>query len=50
MKQVWVSAHAKSFKLDWSAEAQAFVLPGGQTLRELMSECVSKQIGEEVNL
>ena len=28
VKQVWVSAHAKSFKLDWSAEAQAFVLPG----------------------
>lgn len=50
VKQVWVSAHVKSFKLDWSPEAQAFVLPGGQTLRELMSECVSKQIGEEVNL
>ena len=50
VKQVWVSAHVRSFKLDWSAEAQAFVHPGGQTLRELMGECVSKQIGEEVNL
>ena len=50
VKQVWVSAHVRSFKLDWNSDAQAFVLPGGQTLRELMGECVSKQIGEEVNL
>lgn len=51
VRQVWVSAHSKSFKLDWSDAAGAFVLPGtGQTLAELMAEQISKQIGEEVTL
>jgi CyaY protein len=50
VKQIWVSAHVKSFKLDWSEQARAFVLPGGQTLRELMAECVAKQVGEKVEL
>lgn len=50
VKQVWVSAHVKSFKLDWSDAARAFALPSGQTLKELMAECVAKQIGEEVEL
>jgi CyaY protein len=50
VKQIWVSAHVKSFKLDWNEQAQAFVLPTGQTLKELMADCVARQVGEEVEL
>jgi CyaY protein len=51
VRQIWVSAHSKSFKLDWDEVRQAFVLPDtGQTLTELMSSVIGRQIGEEVAL
>jgi CyaY protein len=51
VRQIWVSAHSKSFKLDWDEVRQAFVLPGtGQSLTELMSSVIGQQIGEEVTL
>ena len=51
VRQIWVSAHSKSFKLDWDAPRNAFVLPEtGQTLTELMQSAISKQLGEEVAL
>ncbi|HZS56315.1 MAG TPA: iron donor protein CyaY [Bryobacteraceae bacterium] len=51
VRQIWVSAHSKSFKLDWDEVRQAFVLPDtGQTLTELMSSVIGQQIGEEVAL
>jgi CyaY protein len=50
VKQVWVSAHVKSFKLDWSEAEHAFVLPSGQTLKELIAECISKQVGADISL
>jgi CyaY protein len=50
VKQIWVSAHVKSFKLDWNETAQAFTLPTGQTLKQLMAECVTKQLGQTVDL
>lgn len=51
VRQIWVSAHSKSFKLDWSSDRNAFVLPGtGQTLTELIQEAIAKQLGEEVSL
>lgn len=51
VRQIWVSAHSKSFKLDWEPERKEFVLPeSGQTLTELITEAVSKQIGEAVEL
>ena len=49
VRQIWVSAHLKSFKLDWDAARNAFVL-GGQTLAELMADAVSKQLGETITL
>jgi CyaY protein len=49
VKQIWVSAHSKSFKLDWDAGRSAFVL-GGQSLSELIAEAIGKQLGEEVEL
>ena len=49
--QIWVSAHSKSFKLDWDDDARAFVLPGTkQTLVDMIGEAVAQQLGEEVKL
>jgi iron donor protein CyaY len=51
VRQIWVSAHSKSFKLDWNAAQSRFVLPAtGQTLAGLISEHVSTHLGEEVPL
>ena len=51
VRQIWVSAHSKSFKLDWDAARSAFVLPDtGQSLTELIQSAISKQLGEEVAL
>ena len=49
--QIWVSAHSKSYKLDWDDAAQDFVLPGTrQTLTELIQDAITKQLGAEVSL
>jgi CyaY protein len=51
VRQIWVSAHSQSFKLDWDAERNAFVLPeSGQTLHELMAAAVGKQLGVTLTL
>ena len=51
VRQIWVSAHSKSYKLDWDATKQEFVLSAtGQTLCELIGEAISKQLEEEVVL
>ena len=48
--QIWVSAHSKSYKLDWDPEKSTFVLPGsGQTLNELLAEAaVSQQLNQDI--
>ena len=49
--QIWVSAHSKSFKLDWNNVQNDFVLPAsGQTLTQLIQDAIAKQLGEEVSL
>ncbi len=51
VRQIWVSAHSKSFKLDWDGAKQAFVLPETQqTLDELIGSAIGQQVGEEVTL
>lgn len=51
VRQIWVSAHSRSFKLDWSDAAAAFVLAEtGETLPALMSRHIGTQLGEEVTL
>jgi iron donor protein CyaY len=51
VRQIWVSAHSKSYKLDWEPSRGQFVLADtGQSLAELMADAVSRQIGEEVRL
>ena len=51
VRQIWVSAHSRSYKLDWDQVASAFVLAAsGETLTELIQNAISKQLGEEVTL
>lgn len=51
VSQIWVSAHSKSFKLDWDPTRMVFVLAGTrQTLAELIGDAVGKQLGEKVTL
>jgi len=51
VRQIWVSAHSRSFKLDWNHGSGAFVLADtGQTLSELMAQHISSQLHEEIKL
>jgi iron donor protein CyaY len=50
-RQIWVSAHSRSFKLDWDPVESAFIYSDtGLTLMELVAEQISKQLGKEVSL
>lgn len=49
--QIWVSAHSRSFKLEWEDARGAFVLPSTkQTLVEMIGEAIGQQLGESVRL
>jgi CyaY protein len=51
VRQIWVSARVKSFKLDWDEPRAAFVLAAdGRDLKQLMAGVIGEQIGEEVLL
>jgi iron donor protein CyaY len=50
VRQIWVSARVQSFKLDWNDATAAFVLPDGRTLRQLIADVVSQQLGERISL
>ena len=51
VRQIWVSAHSRSFKLDWIADRGSFVLADtGQTLNYLIAAAVSQQLHEEIKL
>jgi iron donor protein CyaY len=51
VRQIWVSALSKSYKLDWDIVEAAFVHgESGDTLIELIEKAISKQLGEEVSL
>ena len=51
VRQVWVSAHSRSFKLDWDSARHAFVLTAtGETLAEFLAGAIAQQIGEDVTL
>ncbi len=46
VRQIWVSALARSFKLGWSEEASAFVLEKtGETLLQVLARLVNEQLG-----
>jgi CyaY protein len=51
VRQIWVSAHSKSYKLDWDIVENAFVLTAtGETLKQLIQRAIEKQLGEDVDL
>src|SRR5712691_13415392 len=51
VRQIWVSALAKSYKLDWDVVENAFIhVESGDTLKQLVEKVISKQLGDEVIL
>jgi len=51
VRQIWVSAHSRSFKLDWNPVKHAFVLPEtNQSLDDLIRSAIEQHIGQEVTL
>ncbi|HVC46661.1 MAG TPA: iron donor protein CyaY [Terracidiphilus sp.] len=45
VRQIWISALATSFKLDWDAVASAFVLPRtGEALQPLVDRLINENI------
>ena len=45
VRQIWVSAHVQSFKLDWDAARSAFVhAPTGDDLAALIASAIRKRI------
>ena len=49
IREIWVSALSTSFKLSWSEEKNAFVLPKtGEDLFMVMSRVVSQQLNTQV--
>jgi iron donor protein CyaY len=51
VRQIWVSAHSRSFKLEWEDARGAFVLPATkQTLVEMIGEAIGQQLGESLTL
>jgi CyaY protein len=49
VRQIWISALATSFKLDWSDTEQGFVLAKtGEKLKVLVARLINQQLGEEL--
>src|ERR1700712_5023058 len=47
VRQIWISARTTSFKLDWSSEAEVFLLPKtGETLKQLTQRLLQEQLGD----
>jgi iron donor protein CyaY len=48
VRQIWISALATSFKLDWSEAEQDFVLAKTkERLKALVARLINQQLGEE---
>jgi len=51
VRQIWVSALAKSYKLDWDIVENTFVhVESGDTLKALIEKAIGKQLHEGVSL
>src|SRR5580698_2956614 len=46
VRQIWVSARVKSFKLDWSEDRKEFILPDNRSLSQLIADVIGEQLGE----
>jgi len=48
VRQIWISALATSFKLDWAEDDQDFVLQKtGERLKPLVARLINQQLGED---
>ena len=48
VRQIWISALSTSFKLDWSDEANGFILPrDGTLLKPLVARLINKHLGTD---
>ncbi|HKQ04976.1 MAG TPA: iron donor protein CyaY [Blastocatellia bacterium] len=48
VRQLWVSARVSSYKFDWSAEANAFVLTGtGEPIKQVMTRLAQEQLADQ---
>jgi iron donor protein CyaY len=48
VRQVWISARTKSFKLDWTEDIEDFSLAKtGETLKALTQRLLQEQLGDE---
>jgi frataxin len=46
VRQIWISALSTSFKLEWSENAEAFVLPkSGETLKQVVERVINQHLG-----
>jgi frataxin len=50
VRQIWVSARVKSFKLDWNEPRSTFTLVDGRDLPQLMADVIGEQLGQPVSL
>ena len=51
VRQIWVSAHSRSFKLDWDPARGEFVLAdNGQSLTQLIQQAICQETGAKVVL
>lgn len=49
VRQIWVSAQSKSFKLAWDEARAEFVLPEtGQSLNNLLASKIGSQLGAKI--
>ena len=49
VRQIWISALATSFRLDWSEAEQDFVLSKtGEKLKVVVARLINQQLGEEL--
>jgi iron donor protein CyaY len=48
VRQIWISALATSFKLDWSEDANDFILPkDGTPLKPLVARLINEHLGTD---
>jgi iron donor protein CyaY len=50
VRQIWISARVKSFKLDWDEGQGTFVFAAGRSLHSLIADLIKEQTGECVEL
>jgi frataxin len=51
VRQIWVSANSRSYKLDWDVVENAFVhSDSGDSLRFLVEKAIGRHLGQEISL